>query len=65
MLDDVKFTDVINKLSIYSYGGQEPLGFREELELFVGFHALLDLTKVKDSHLKGDKLSFLDFVLHG
>jgi hypothetical protein len=52
------------KLSIYSFGGQEPPGFREEPELFAGFRAsLLDLKKAKDSHLKGDKLSFFDFVL--
>jgi hypothetical protein len=65
VLDDVKFMHVLNNLSIYSFSGQEPLGFREESELFVGFHALLDLKKAKDSHLKGEKMSFFDFVLLG
>jgi hypothetical protein len=65
ILEDAKFTDVVNSLSIYSFGGQEPPGFREELELFAGFRALLDLKEAKISHLKGDKLSFFDFVLLG
>lgn len=65
VLEDAKFTDVVNRLSIHSFGGQEPPGFRDEKDLFAGFRALLELKKAKDSHLKGDTLSFFDFVLLG
>jgi hypothetical protein len=65
VLDDSKFTDVLYRFSISSFGSQKPPGFDEELELFEGFRTLADLKEVKDSHLKGDKLSFFDFVLLG
>lgn len=65
VLDDANSTKVLSRLSIYSFGAQEPSGVREEPELFVRFHALLDLKNVKDSYLEGNKLSFFDFVMLG
>ena len=65
MLDDAKLIDMINRMSINSFGGEEPPGYQEEPELFVGFHKLLDLKKTKDSHFAGERLSFFDFVLLG
>jgi len=65
VIDDAKLMDMINRTSINSFGDQEPPGYQEEPELFVGFQKLLDLKKNKDSHFAGKKLGFFDFVLLG
>jgi hypothetical protein len=64
-LDDANLTNVLNRLSIYSFGPQGAPRAREESEQFAGFYALLDLNNIKDSYLEGNKLSFFDFVMLG
>ena len=65
-ISDEVLTGVLRRLSIYSFGGDEPPGFREELELFRGFSALTALANIRNSHLNERKMmSFFDLVMLG
>src|SRR5438034_768305 len=64
-VDGSKLLQVLNNLSLYSFSGPEPPGYKEEEALFLGFQALTDLSKVKEMHRGVNKLSFFDVVMLG
>jgi heterokaryon incompatibility protein (HET) len=64
-IEDPVFTRFLNHLSINSFGGHEPPGVQDEEALFLGFHALIELRKLKVKSNSGKEISFFDFVMEG
>ena len=65
VLDGEKLQTVLMKLTIHCFGGPEPPGFLNENALFMGYHALIELDKIKKMQNEGKKLTFFDFVMLG
>jgi hypothetical protein len=65
VMDDEKLLAVLTILTIHCFGGQEPPDFREEEELFVGYHALTELAQDKKMQDREKELTFFDFVMLG
>jgi hypothetical protein len=65
VLDATHFNNIIEKMSIYSFGGHEPQGYQDEPDLFTGFHKLLEIQQINQSRLDNKRLSFFDLVMLG
>lgn len=59
-----QFVGVLMKLTINSFGAQDPPNLRDEEEdLFTGYATLRELDMIKEKHCKSDDPIFFDFVM--